>query len=277
MNLLVIEADKGGRAYWADLWRYRELFFFLSWRDILVRYKQTVIGIFWAVIRPLLQMIILTFVVGKLAGMPSDGLPYPVMIFAGMLPWQFFSSSMTEASNSLITNANMLSKIYFPRIIIPTSAVIVSFVDFLISAVILGGLMLMYAVIPGWQLLWIPAFSVLCLFASMGIGLWLAALNVKYRDFRYVIPFIVQLGVYLAPVAYDAEHVRAKYGAIVYELYCLNPMVGVINGFRWCIGGNSHVPFDGQSLILSVAVSGLVFVSGLAYFRRTEENFADII
>jgi lipopolysaccharide transport system permease protein len=277
MNLLVIEADKGERAYWADLWRYRELFFFLSWRDILVRYKQTVIGIFWAVIRPLLQMIILTFVFKKVAGLHSGGLPYPVMVFAGMLPWQLFSTSMTEASNSLITNANMLSKIYFPRIIFPASAVIVTFVDFLISVLLLGGLMAIYHVIPHWQVLLLPAFTLLGLLTSLGIGLWLSALNVKYRDFRYVVPFIVQLGVYIAPVPYDAENVRQKIGAFGYEIYCLNPMVGVINGFRWCIGANSHVPFDGQSLLLSVAVCGILLVSGLSYFRRTEENFADII
>lgn len=277
MSLLVIEADKGELAYWSDLWRYRELFFFLSWRDILVRYKQTVIGVFWAIIRPLLQMIILTFVFSKLAGMHSGGLPYPVMVFAGMLPWQFFASSMSEASNSLITNANMLSKIYFPRIIIPASAVIVSFVDFLISAVLLGGLMVMYSVIPNWQLLLLPFFALLGLLASLGIGLWLAALNVKYRDFRYVVPFIVQLGVYVTPVPYTSEIVRQKFGQTVYDLYCLNPMVGVINGFRWCVGGNVQVPFDGFSLLVAIGVVAALLMSGLWYFRATEEVFADII
>jgi lipopolysaccharide transport system permease protein len=277
MNLIVIEADKGERVYWSDLWRYRELFFFLSWRDILVRYKQTVIGIFWAIIRPLLQMIILTFIFGKLAGMHSGGLPYPVMVFAGMLPWQFFASSMAEASNSLIANANMLSKIYFPRIIVPASAVIVSFVDFLISSVLLGGIMVLYAVVPNWQVLLLPFFAGLGLLASLGIGLWLAALNVKYRDFRYVVPFIVQLGVYVTPVPYTSEVVRQKFGQTAYDIYCLNPMVGVINGFRWCIGGHAHVPFDGISVIMSVAMVGAILLSGLWYFRSTEENFADII
>ena len=277
MNLLVIEADKGERAYWSDLWRYRELFFFLSWRDILVRYKQTVIGIFWAIIRPLLQMIILTFIFGKLAGMHSGGLPYAVMVFAGMLPWQFFSSSMSEASNSLIANAPMLSKIYFPRIIIPTSAIIVSFVDFLISSVLLGGLMLIYSVVPNWQVVMLPLFALLGLFASLGIGLWLAALNVKYRDFRYVVPFIVQLGVYVTPVPYTSEVVRQKFGQVAYDFYCLNPMVGVINGFRWCIGGNAHVPLDGISILVSVVMVAALLLSGLWYFRSTEENFVDII
>jgi len=210
MSLLVIEADKSEAVYWRDLWRYRELFFFLSWRDVLVRYKQTVIGVAWAVIRPLLQMVILTFVFWKLANMPSDGLPYPVMVFAGMLPWQFFASSMSEASNSLITNASMLGKIYFPRIIVPSSAVIVTFVDFLISAVLLGGIMLLYRVVPDWKIVLLPLFALLALLASMGIGLWLAALNVKYRDFRYVVPFIVQLGVYVTPVPYASETVLHK-------------------------------------------------------------------
>ena len=281
MNLLVIEADKGERAYWRDLWRYRELFFFLSWRDVLVRYKQTSIGIAWALIRPLLQMIILTFVFSKLANMPTDGLPYAVMVFAGMLPWQFFASSMTEASTSLISNANMLGKIYFPRIIIPSSAVIVTFVDFLVSAVILAGMMVVYGVMPDWKVVLLPFFAVLAFLASMGIGLWLAALNVKYRDFRYVVPFIVQLGIYVAPVPYASETVLAKtlptHGPWVYDLFCLNPMTGVINGFRWCIGGTRHVPLDLFSVGFSVLVIAILLATGLSYFRRTEDDFADII
>jgi lipopolysaccharide transport system permease protein len=281
MNLLVIEADKSEGVYWRDLWRYRELFFFLSWRDVLVRYKQTVIGVAWAVIRPLLQMIILTFVFWKLANMPSDGLPYPVMVFAGMLPWQFFASSMTEASNSLITNSAMLGKIYFPRIIVPSSAVIVTFVDFLISAVLLGGMMLLYRVVPDWKIVLLPLFALLALLASMGIGLWLAALNVKYRDFRYVVPFIVQLGVYVTPVPYASETVLhkivPKYGAWTYDVFCLNPMVGVINGFRWCIGGAAQVALDPVSVVISLAVTAVLILSGLRYFRGMEDEFADII
>jgi lipopolysaccharide transport system permease protein len=277
MSLIVIEAGKSERGYWRDIWRFRELFFFLSWRDILVRYKQTVIGVLWAVIRPFLTMLVLTFAFSKLANMPSDGLPYPVMVFAAMLPWLFFSSAMSEASNSLITNANMLSKIYFPRLIVPASAVIVSFADFLISLVIMAGLMAWYRVMPGWQLVALPLFALLGLCASLGVSLWLAALNVKYRDFRYVVPFIVQFGLYLTPVGFPSEVVRQKYGAVAYHFYALNPMVGVINGFRWAVGGSAHVRMDWNSLFVSILVVLVIAVSGLRYFRATEENFADII
>jgi lipopolysaccharide transport system permease protein len=275
MNELVIEAGKTERHYWADLWRYRELFFFLSWRDILVRYKQTVIGILWAVLRPLLTMIVFTVVFGRLAKMPSEGLPYPVFVYVAMLPWLFFSSALAEASNSLITNANMISKIYFPRLVIPASAVIVCFVDFLISAVILAGLMAWYHVLPGWRLLCLPLFTVLALFASFGVGLWLSALNVKYRDFRYVIPFVVQFGIFVSPVGFGSAVVRAKCGDLVYQLYGLNPMVGVIDGFRWAVG--SDVPFNVSGLFTSIAVTVLLLFSGLKYFRATEKAFADII
>jgi len=274
---IVIEAGKTERGYWRDLWRYRELFFILSWRDILVRYKQTVIGILWAVIRPLLTMIVFTFIFSKLANVNSDGLPYAVMVFAGMLPWQFFSSSMSEASNSLIAGANMLSKIYFPRLIVPVSAVIVSFVDFLISLIIMAGLMAWYGVMPNWQLIALPLFALLGLLAGMGTSLWLAALNVKYRDFRYVVPFIVQFGVYITPVGYPGALVRDKYGETAFQLYSLNPMVGVIGGFRWAIGGNNHVPMDWSSVLISILVVTIITVSGLRYFRATEETFADII
>jgi lipopolysaccharide transport system permease protein len=275
MSRLVIEAGKTERAYWSDLWRYRELFFFLSWRDILVRYKQTVIGILWAVLRPLLTMIVFTVVFGRLAKMPSEGLPFPVFVYVALLPWQFFSSALSEASNSLISNSNMISKIYFPRLVIPASAVIVCFVDFLISAVILAGLMVGYHVAPGWRLLWLPLFTALALLASFGISLWLSALNVKYRDFRYIIPFIVQFGLYVSPVGYGSTTVREKCGDLVYQLYGLNPMVGVIDGFRWAVGSNA--PFNVFGLLTSVSVSVLLLFSGVKYFRATEKAFADII
>jgi lipopolysaccharide transport system permease protein len=275
MNELVIEAGKTERHYWADLWRYRELFFFLSWRDILVRYKQTVIGVLWAVLRPLLTMIVFTVVFGKLAKMPSDGLPYPVFVYVAMLPWQFFAQSLAEASNSLITNSNMISKIYFPRLVIPASSVIVCFVDFLISAVILVGLMACYQVAPDWRLLWLPLFTGLAFLASFGISLWLAALNVKYRDFRYIIPFIVQFGLYASPVGFGSGVVRAKCSDLIYQLYCLNPMVGVIDGFRWAVGSNA--PFNLSGLVTSITVSILLLFSGVKYFRATEKAFADII
>jgi len=275
MSRLVIEAEHTEGAYWSDLWRYRELFFFLSWRDILVRYKQTVIGVLWAVLRPLLTMVVFTVVFGRLARMPSEGLPFPVFVYVAMLPWQFFSSSLAEDSNSVLGNANMISKVYFPRLIIPASAVIVCFTDFLISAVILAGLMAVYQVVPGWRLLWLPLFTALALLASFGISLWLSALNVKYRDFRYIIPFIVQFGLYVSPVGYGSTTVRDKCGDLAYQLYALNPMVGVIDGFRWALGGNA--PFNGFGLLASASVALLLLFSGVKYFRATEDAFADII
>ncbi len=275
MHELTIEAGKTERHYWADLWRYRELFFFLSWRDILVRYKQTVIGVLWAVLKPLLTMIVFTVVFGKLAKMSSEGMPYAVFVYVAMLPWQFFSSALAEASNSLITNANMISKIYFPRLVIPASAVIVCFVDFLISAVILAGLLAWYRDVPSWRVLLLPAFTLLAFLASFGISLWLAALNVKYRDFRYIVPFIVQFGLYVSPVGFSSAAVQEKAGVLAARLYALNPMVGVINGFRWAFGSN--VPFDTFGLFMSLGVAALLLFSGVKYFRATEKAFADII
>jgi lipopolysaccharide transport system permease protein len=282
MSRLVIEAGKTERAYWSDLWRYRELFFFLSWRDILVRYKQTVIGILWAVIRPVLTTIVFVLVFGKLAKMPSGGVPYPVLVYAAMLPWQFFSSALSEASNSLVASANMLSKIYFPRLIVPASAVIVCFVDFLISAAILAVLMAWYHVMPGWRLAALPLFTLLGLGAALGVSLWLAALNVKYRDFRYVIPFIVQFGLYLSPVGFSSEAVlqrlvEVKSGEILYLLYLLNPMVGVIDGFRWAIEGQAAAGLNWCGVLISMLVAAMMLVSGLRYFRSVEKTFADII
>ncbi|HEY2330090.1 MAG TPA: ABC transporter permease [Verrucomicrobiae bacterium] len=275
MNELVIEAGKAERHYWADLWRYRELFFFLSWRDILVCYKQTVIGILWAILKPLLTMVVFTVIFGKLAKIPSEGMPIMVFSFAAIMPWQFFSSALAEASNSLITNSNMISKIYFPRLVIPASAVIVCFVDFLISAVILVGLLAWCRDLPTWRVLILPAFTALAFLASFGTSLWLAALNVKYRDFRYIIPFIVQFGLFVSPVGYGSAYVRERFGDLAGHLYSLNPMVGVINGFRWSLGSNA--PFDLHGLLTSLAVTTLLLVSGVKYFRATEKAFADII
>ena len=275
MDELVIEAGKTERHYWADLWRYRELFFFLSWRDILVRYKQTVIGVLWAVLRPLLTTVIFTIIGSKVAKLSSEGLPYLVFVYVAMLPWQFFASALAEASNSLVSNANMISKIYFPRLVIPASSVIVSFVDFLISAIILVGLMAWYHLAPGWRLLWLPLFTALAFLASFGISLWLAALNVKYRDFRYIIPFIVQFGLYASPVLFSSGEIRNKLGATAAQYYCLNPMVGVIDGFRWALG--SSAPFNAAGLFTSLAVGLLLLFSGVKYFRATEKAFADII
>ena len=277
MSRLVIEADHAESAYWSDLWRYRELFFFLSWRDILVRYKQTTIGILWALIRPVLTIVIGTVVFGRMGGVsPGDILSKPVLICAAVLPWQFFATALSEASNSLIMNANMLSKIYFPRIIVPASAVIVSFSDLLISLPILIALMAWFHVMPTWRFCTLPLFTALGLFAALGVGFGLSALNVKYRDFRYVIPFIVQFGIFASPVFYTSCWFLEMHREIIYQLYCLNPMVGVINGFRWAIGGTSVV-MDWNSVLMSILVTTLVMVIGLRYFRATEETFADII
>ena len=269
---MIIEAGRTERHYWQDLWRYRELFYFLAWRDILVRYKQTVIGLAWALIRPLLTMIVFVFVFGKLAKLPSDGVPYPILVFAALLPWQFFSNAFTEAGNSLISNANMISKVYFPRLVVPTSAVIVSFVDFLISGIILVGLMLWYGFAPDWRILTLPLFIFIAFAAAMGAGLWIAALNVKYRDFRYIIPFVVQFGLYVSPVGFSSNIVPEQWRL----LYSINPMVGVIDGFRWAIlGGDTQLYWPG--FLLSLALVLVILVSGIIYFRKTEKTFADVI
>lgn len=269
---LVIEAGRIERHYWQDLWRYRELFFFLAWRDILVRYKQTTIGIAWALGRPLITMLVFTLIFGKLANLPSEGVPYPILVFAALLPWQFFSSAFSGAGESLISNAGMISKIYFPRLIIPTSALIVSFVDFLISCVILVGLMIWYGFAPNLRMLTLPFFIFVAFAAAMGAGLWIAALNVKYRDFRIIIPFVVQLGLYVSPVGFSSSIVPEQWRLI----YSLNPMVGVIDGFRWAIlGGNTQLYWPG--FLLSITLVMVMLITGIVYFRKTEKTFADVI
>lgn len=269
---IIIKPGLSARNYWRDLWRYRELFFFLAWRDILVRYKQTAIGIAWSVIRPLATMLVFTLVFGKLAKLPSNGVPYPVMVFAAMLPWQFFANALSESSNSLIDNANLLSKVYFPRLIVPAGAVIVSLVDFLISCVILAGVMAWYRFVPDLKVLLLPAFLLLAFLASFGAGLWLSALNVKYRDFRYVVPFLVQFGLYISPVGFSSGIVPEKWRFF----YFLNPMVGVIDGFRWAILGDAF-PVHWPGFALSGALVALIFWGGLVYFRRMERSFADVV
>lgn len=274
---IVIEAGKTEKQYWRDLWRYRELFYVLSWRDIAVRYKQTVIGVAWAIIQPLLSMVVMTVVFGKVAGLPSEGnAPYAIMVFAAMLPWMFFSTSLSAASQSLVGNANLISKIYFPRMIVPASAVITSFVDFLVAFGMLLVLMLIYQFPPGWAMLTLPAFIVVAFLTAMGPGLLITALNVKYRDFRYVIPFIVQFGMYVSPVAYSSSLIRDKFGETAFLLYSLNPMVGVIDGFRWAIlGGDSAIYWPGFGV--SLALVAILLWLGVWYFRRTERTFADVI
>ncbi|NGZ61106.1 MAG: phosphate ABC transporter permease [Nitrospira sp. LK265] len=269
---LVIEAGKTERHYWKDLWRYRELFYFLAWRDILVRYKQTAIGIAWALIRPLLTTIVFVFVFGKLAKLPSDGVPYAVLVFVALLPWQFFANAFVEAGNSLISNANMISKVYFPRLVVPASAVIGGLVDFLISGVMLAGLMLWYDVAPDWRIMTLPLFLAIAVVAAMGAGLWIAALNVKYRDFRYIVPFVVQFGLYASPVGFSSAIVPEQWRL----LYSLNPMVGVIDGFRWAIlGGENHLYWPG--MVLSIALLLVTTITGVLYFRKLEKSFADVI
>jgi lipopolysaccharide transport system permease protein len=259
--------------YWTDLWRYRELFYILSWRDITVRYKQTAIGIAWAILRPLLTMVVFTVIFGRLAKLPSDGhVPYPLMVYAAMLPWQFFSSSVSEASNSLIANTQLITKVYFPRIIIPISSVVTSFVDFLISFVILIFLMMFYKFTPSWNILLLPVFLLISFLTASGIGLYITALNVKYRDFRYIAAFIIQFGLYISPVGFSSSIVPEKYRL----LYSLNPMVGVIDGFRWAIlGGESMIYWSG--FVLSIGVAIFFLCLGIYQFRKMEKQFADII
>ena len=270
---IIIEPGRSEKNYWTDLWRFRELFYILSWRDISVRYKQTVIGILWALIRPLLTMVVFTIIFGKMAKLPSDGnAPYAIMVYAGMLPWQFFASSITATSNSLIGNTNLITKVYFPRLIIPASSIITSFVDFLISFAILIFLMFYFSFFPDWKIIFILGFLSLAFLTALGTGLFITALNVKYRDFRYIVPFIVQLGLYISPVGFSSNVVPDEYRLI----YSLNPMVGVIDGFRWAIlGGESSIYLPG--LILSVFVALFFMIIGLTKFRKMEKTFADII
>jgi len=273
VNEIIIEPDRSEKNYWADLWRYRELFLILAWRDISVRYKQTIIGVLWAIIRPLLTMVVFSVIFGRIAKLPSDGnAPYALMVFAAMLPWSLFSNALSESSNSLISNANLIGKVYFPRLIIPAATLVTAFIDFLISFVILIGMMLYYQFAPGWQILLLPFFIILALLASLGPGLWITALNVKYRDFRYIIPFVVQFGLYVSPVGFSSKIIPEQWRM----LYSLNPMVGVIDGFRWCIlGGNSPIYLPG--FLLSLAIITFFLYLGVSRFRKMEKTFADLI
>jgi len=272
-RVLILEPGRTEKNYWADLWRYRELFLILAWRDISVRYKQTIIGVVWAILKPFLTMVVFTVVFGRVAKLPSDGnAPYALMVFAAMLPWTLFSNALTESSDSLIGNANLISKVYFPRLIMPTATVITSFIDFLISLVILVGLMIYYRFAPGWNTLFLPLFILLALLASLGPGLWITALNVKYRDFRYVIPFIVQFGLYVSPVGFSSNVIPAKWRLF----YSLNPLVGIIDGFRWCIlGGETGIYRPGFALSLIIIIFFLWL--GISRFRKMEKTFADLI
>ena len=269
---LILRAGGTRHRYWSDLWRYRELFYFLAWRDLLVRYKQTVIGIAWALIRPLLTIVVFTIVFGKIAKLPSGDVPYAVLVCAALLPWQFFSNALTDASTSILANANLVTKVYFPRLIIPATAVVTNLVDFVISSVLLAALMAYYGISPGWRILALPAFTLMAMAAALGFGAWLTALNVKYRDFRYVIPFILTLGLYVSPVGFSSDVIPGPWRVA----YSLNPMVGVIDGFRWALlDGDTHIHWPGFLVSASVCLGGLA--AGIGYFRATERKFADVI
>lgn len=269
---VVITSKPSFKHYWKDLYAYRELFFFLAWKDILVRYKQTVLGVTWAFLRPFLTMVVLTIVFGKVANLPSGGVPYAILVYSAMLPWQFFSQSFSDASNSLISNSGMLTKIFFPRIILPTSNVLVNLSDFFISFGIFVLIMIFYSFVPSWRIVFVPLFLLFALLISLGAGFFISSLNVKYRDFRYVVPFIVQFGLYISPVGFSSVVVPMSWQF----LYYLNPMVAVIEGFRWSILGQNGVIYW-PGFVLSVFVTILVFFGGIFYFRHKEKEFADII
>jgi lipopolysaccharide transport system permease protein len=272
MEELVIEAGRAERQYWRDLWRYRELLYFLAWRDVLVRYKQTLVGVAWALIRPLLTMIVLTVVFGRLAKMPSGGVPYPLLVLCGMLPWQFFANALSESGSSLINNTGLISKVYFPRLVIPMSSVVTSFLDFLIAAVFLVILMFYYGYAPSSRIFIVPLFIALAFGAALGAGLWTAALMVKYRDFRFIIPFVVQFGLYISPVPFQSSIVPERWRM----LYSLNPLVGIIDGFRWSVLGGGQTLYVPGFIVSVLSVIGLIW-TGVWYFRRTERSFADVI
>lgn len=270
---LVLEAGRTDLLYWQDLWRYRELFFILAWRDVAVRYKQTVIGVAWAFVRPFMTMVVFTVVFGKIAKLPTEGdAPYAIMVFAGLLPWTLFASILTDASTSIVGSFSLISKVYFPRLIVPLSTVLVAVIDFAVSLSILAGLMVWYGVMPGWQILLLPVFVLLTLLCSIGPALWAAAILVKYRDFRFIVPFVTQIGLYISPVGFSGKIVPEQWSL----LYSLNPMVGIIDGFRWCIlGGDS--PIDGPGFAIGVGVILVLLWWGIRSFRRSERAFADLI
>lgn len=272
MTELIIQADSIERQYWRDLWRYRELFFFFAWRDLLVRYKQTVVGVSWSLVRPLLTMVVLTVVFGKLGKLPAGRVPYPLLVFCGMLPWQFFSNAMAESGNSLVMHSNMISKVYFPRLVITVSSVMTSLVDFFISAIFLVFLMMWYHYVPPMAVLFLPIFVLLVFGAALGVGLWVAALMVEYRDFRFIVPFLTQFGLYVSPVGFQSSVVPERFRL----LYAINPMAGIIDGFRWSILGRT-VSVYWPGIVIAVVEVIILVGSGFWYFRKTERTFADVI
>lgn len=271
-NVVTIDAGSTQKDYWRDVVRYKDLFFMLARRDVMVRYKQTAIGMLWAILRPLLTMLVFTIVFGRIAKLPSEGVPYALLVFSGMLPWFFFSSSVSESSSSLVINAPLLSKVYFPRILIPASAVWVAVIDFLVGMCLLLLIMIFFGFFPSWRLLLLPLFLMIGFSAALGLGLWFSTLNVRYRDFQFVIPFLLQFGLYLSPVGFSSSIIPSKWALI----YALNPMVSVIDGFRWAIlGGSFQLQWD--VLLIGVTFSLSLLISGLVFFRRFERGMVDVI
>jgi lipopolysaccharide transport system permease protein len=269
---LLIRPSRGWAALdLAELWQYRELLYFLTWRDIKVRYKQTVLGGAWAIIQPFFTMVVFSIFFGRLAGIPSDGLPYPIFAYCALLPWQLFAHALTESSNSLVANERLITKVYFPRLVVPISAVLAGLLDFLVAFVVLIGMMMYYHIRPTAAVWTVPLFLLLTVGAALGVGLWLSALNVQYRDVRYTIPFLTQFWLFLTPVAYPSTLVPVSWRA----LYGLNPMAGVVEGFRWALLGKTEGP--GALLAVSVAITIVTLVGGLYYFRRMEKTFADVV
>ncbi len=271
-RVTVIEASSGWSALrLGELWAYRELLLFLAWRDVSVRYKQTLLGAAWAILQPLLSMIVFTLIFGNFAGLPSDNVPYPVLTYTALLPWQYFATAMSNASNSLVGSANLLTKVYFPRLVIPVAAVLPAAVDFVIAFAILLVMMLIYGITPTWNVLWLPVFMLLAVVTALGVSLWLSALNVQYRDVRYAVPFLVQFWMYASPVAYSSSIIPERWRA----LYGLNPMTGVIEGFRWALLGTDTAP--GVFTLISAGIAVLILVSGAFYFTHMEKTFADVV
>jgi lipopolysaccharide transport system permease protein len=270
---LRLEPGSFARYFWRDLWNYRELFFVLAWRDVSVRYKQTMIGLVWAFLRPFLTMVVFTVIFGKLMGLPTEAdAPYALLVFAGLLPWSLFSTSLADAGNSLVGNSNLISKVYFPRVIIPAAAIVTSLVDFVVSLFVLLGLMVWYSYFPGWQAFLLPVFTIMTALAALGAGLYLSSMTAKYRDFRYIIPFALQLGLYVSPVGFSSNIVPEAWR----PLFSLNPLVGIIDGFRWCILRGQD-GFNWQSVVISAAVVALILWVGIRTFRSSESTFADVI
>jgi len=268
---LIIEPGRATRNYWGDLWRFRELLGFLAMRDIKVRYKQTTLGILWALIQPAVTLTVFTFVFGKLAALPAGNVPYPLLVLAGLLPWQLFSAAFSNASGSLVANTHLISKIYFPRLIVPLSSIAVALIDFAVVLILLAAMCAWWHFVPDWRIIFLPLLVLLTLLTALGTGLWLTALTVKYRDFRFVVPFLLQVGLFLSPVGFSSTNLPNWK-----LLYSFNPMVGVIDGFRWCLlHGEPALNFG--NLAVSVGMTVVLLISGLWYFRHTERSFADVI